>query len=33
MSLHMTAKDADIFRMYLVVNGNETKHVKEFYKL
>ncbi len=29
----MKAKDADIFRMYLVVNGNETKYVKEFYKL
>jgi hypothetical protein len=33
MSLHMTAKDVDIFGMYLVVNGNETKYVKEFYKL
>jgi hypothetical protein len=29
----MTAKDVDIFGMYLVVNGNETKYVKEFYKL
>ena len=29
MSLHMTAKDVDIFGMYLVVNGNETKYVKE----
>ena len=25
----MTAKDVDIFGMYLVVNGNETKYVKE----
>jgi hypothetical protein len=33
MSLHMTAKDFDIFGMYLVVNGNETKYLKEFYKL
>ncbi len=33
MSLHMTAKDVDIFGMDLVVNGNETKYVKEFYKL
>jgi hypothetical protein len=33
MSLHMTAKDVDIFGMYLVVNGYETKYVKEFYKL
>ncbi len=29
----MTAKDVDIFGMYLVVNGNETKYVKELYKL
>ena len=29
----MTAKDVYIFGMYLVVNGNETKYVKEFYKL
>jgi hypothetical protein len=29
----MMAKDVDIFRMYLAVNGNETKYVKEFYKL
>jgi hypothetical protein len=29
----MTAKDVDIFGMYLVVNGYETKYVKEFYKL
>ncbi len=29
----MAAKDVDIFGMYLVVNGNETKYVKEFYKL
>ncbi len=29
----MTAKDVDIFGMYLVVNGNKTKYVKEFYKL
>ncbi len=29
----MMAKDVDIFGMYLVVNGNETKYVKEFYKL
>ncbi len=28
----MTAKDVDIFGMYMVVNGNETKYVKEFYK-
>jgi hypothetical protein len=33
MSLHMMAKDVDIYGMYLVVNGNETKYVKEFYKL
>ena len=33
MSLHMTAKDVDIYGMYLVENGNETKYVKEFYKL
>jgi hypothetical protein len=33
MSLHMTAKGVDIFKMYLVVNGNETKYIKEFYKL
>ena len=26
MSLHMMAKDVDIFGMYLVVNGNETKY-------
>ena len=29
----MMAKDVDIFGMYLVVNGNETKYIKEFYKL
>ncbi len=29
----MTAKDVYIFGMYLVVKGNETKYVKEFYKL
>ena len=29
----MTAKDVDIFGMYLVVNGNETKYIKQFYKL
>ncbi len=29
----MTAKDVDIYGMYLVINGNETKYVKEFYKL
>ncbi len=29
----MTAKDVDIYGMYLVVKGNETKYVKEFYKL
>ncbi len=29
----MTAKDVDIFGMSLVVNGNETKYIKEFYKL
>jgi hypothetical protein len=29
----MMAKDVDIYGMYLVVNGNETKYVKEFYKL
>ncbi len=33
MSLHMTAQDVDIYVMYLVVNGNETKYVKEFYKM
>ena len=33
MSLHMTAKDVDIYGMYLVVNGNETKYVKQFYNL
>jgi hypothetical protein len=33
MSLHMTAKDVDIYGMYLVVSGVETKYVKEFYKL
>ncbi len=26
----MTAKDVDIYGMYLVVNGDETKYVKEF---
>ncbi len=26
----MTAKDVDMYEMYLVVNGNETKYVKEF---
>ena len=31
LSLHMTAKDVDILGMYLVVNGNEAKYVKEFY--
>ncbi len=31
MSLHMTAKDVDIYGMYLVVNGNETKYVMKFY--
>jgi hypothetical protein len=30
---HMKAKDVEIFGMYLVVNSNETKFVKEFYKL
>ncbi len=30
MSLHMTAKDIDIYGMYLVVNSIETKYVKEF---
>jgi hypothetical protein len=30
MSLHMMAKDVDIYGMYLVVKGNETKYVKEF---
>jgi hypothetical protein len=29
LSLHMTAKDVDIFGMYLVVDGNETEYVKE----
>ena len=29
----MIAKDVDIYGMYLVVNGNETKYVKEFNKL
>jgi hypothetical protein len=29
----MTAKDVEIFGMYLVVNGNEAKYVREFYKL
>jgi hypothetical protein len=29
----MIAKDVDIYGMYLVVNDNETKYVKEFYKL
>ena len=29
----MTARDVDIFGMYLVVNGNETQYLKEFYKL
>ncbi len=33
MSLHMKAKDVDIYDMYLVVNSNETKYVKKFYKL
>jgi hypothetical protein len=34
MSFNMTAKDVYTFEMYLtVVNGNETKYVKEFYKL
>jgi hypothetical protein len=26
----MMAKDVDIYGMYLVVNDNETKYVKEF---
>jgi hypothetical protein len=26
MSLHMTAKEVDIYGMYLVVNCNETKY-------
>ncbi len=26
----MTAKEVDIYGVYLVVNGNETKYVKEF---
>ena len=30
MSLHMMAKDIDIYGMYLVVTSNETKYVKEF---
>ncbi len=29
----MMAKDVDRYGMYLVVNGNETKYVKKFYKL
>jgi hypothetical protein len=29
----MTAKDVDIFGVYLVVNGYKTKYIKEFYKL
>ncbi len=29
----MKAKDVDIYGMYLVVNDNETKYIKEFYKL
>ena len=33
MSKHMTAKDVDIYGMYLAVNGNDTKYIKEFYKL
>jgi hypothetical protein len=33
MSLHMMAKDVDIFGMYLVITGNETKYVEQFYKL
>ena len=29
----MKAKDVDIYGMYLVVNGYETKYIKKFYKL
>ncbi len=29
----MMAKDVDIYGMYLVVNSNETKYVKKFYKV
>ena len=31
MSLHITAKEVDIYGMYLVVNSNETKYVKELH--
>ncbi len=30
MSLHMMAKDVDIYGMYSVLNCTETKYVKEF---
>ena len=30
MSLHMMAKGIDIYGMYLVVNDDETKYLKEY---